>query len=310
MVAGVPLAAAVTNADATLSAAGIAAEADVALTVGAMEHADAAMLDARLRLTTEANGTGALYAETGSLTIEGLKPGHQIVVTEPLTLTLSETEAPLVRLRHPDESGGGVLADVQAVFADPDIRLRRDTTAIRATFDRLGLEATLHVRETAAPELKTAALSASGGTLTVDDSTLAATTLEATLTTDGPRLILEGRMQRLPGEPEELAARSPLRPYRLSLTVAPAPEAEILDRLSVALELRDAAQARIASATGWVSLGSSTGRLQLDMPFQVFDPKALRPEHLYGNLGTFANGVTGARRGRGHTGLGAGRPEA
>lgn len=30
------------------------------------------------------------------------------------------------------------------------------------------------------------------------------------------------------------------------------------------------------------------------MPRQVFDPKALRPEHLHGSLGTFASGVTGS----------------
>ncbi|WP_404378997.1 YdbH domain-containing protein [Caenispirillum salinarum] len=301
VIGGVPIGGALADGNATLSAAGIAAEGDLALSTGAAEVGDvaaqAAALEARLRLSTQADGTGALYAERGTLRVEGLRPAPDLAVTAPVVLTLTETEAPLVRL-SPLEGGDGLRADIRAAFADPDLRLRRSTgdgdRLIRAAFDRLAVEAVAHLPEGRAPEVTAMDLDGSGGLLTVDAITLTDAAMDATLGPHGPRLSVSGRMAALPGEPSALAERSPLRPYRLSLTASPTDEPRAAERFALEVDLRDAAQTRLASATGWADLAEGTGRLRLDMPRQVFDPKALRPEHLHGALGTFASGVTGA----------------
>lgn len=169
--AGVPLRAAFKKGHASLSATGITAAADVYAETGAVRIADtsvsAIQAQAHLRLTAQNDATGALYAESGKLRLEELAPAPTLAATAPVVLTLTETETPLVRLR-PLKEGEGLRAEVQAVFADPALSLRRgsgpDARTMSATFSRLGLEADISLPKGETPTLETAALTGISGT--------------------------------------------------------------------------------------------------------------------------------------------------
>lgn len=301
MVAGVPLSGRLENAAATLSARGATAEGDVTLDVGASTIDTVALgsaaLDARLRLTLTADGTGALYADRATLRAEGLVAGNNMHVTEPVTLTLAETEVPLLRLTRPEapDAPPGLIALVQAAFADPDLALTVPVDGgarpLRLGFERLALEARARL---GAGALETASLTASGGRVTSEDVTFTGVSLNAGLTEAGPTLDLSGAIHTLPGETEALAGRSPIRPYTVRLQARPAEPEAGWQALQVDLSVRDAARAPLVNAQGRVDLSGPSARLRVDVPRQVFDPQGLKPGDLHGQLGTFAHGVTGS----------------
>jgi hypothetical protein len=300
VLADTPLAVTFDNANATLSMTGIAAEGDITLDAGAIDIAGAAIqsarLETRLRLTAEPDGSGALYTDGGEIRLEGFAPAPDLTAPSPLILTLADTESPLARLHRLEDGGLGIA--LRTSFAATDLRLRRgngpQARLFRAAFDQLSVDADARLPQGSAPALVAAGIIATGGTLSVDDIVVSNAKLDAGLDAAGPRVSLTGDMMQLPGEAPELAARSPLRPYRLSLEAAPPATEDTSGRFSLALDLRDAAQTRLASATGWADISAGTGRLKLTVPRQVFDPNSLRPEHLHGALGTFASGVTGS----------------
>lgn len=297
VVAGIPASVTLTDASLTASAAGVAAEGAVQVEAAGLPvegvRADRVALDGRLRLTLQPDGTGALFAERGTLTAEGFAlPDQEVAAAAPLSLTLAETEAPLLRLTRPTDTGGALHATLTAAFEAPDLDLRAPLAGavrpVRAAF--AGLEVTAEGPLTAFPS--TLRADASGGSVSAMDIAADAVSLTASLGADGPSVDLTAQLDRLPGEPADLAAASALRPFLVSLSARPG-EAED-GRLALSATVLDAAKARLLSADGWLDPSDGSGRLRLDMPRQVFDPQGLKPGDLYATLGTFAHGISGS----------------
>lgn len=286
---GMPLTASVTSGTLTLTPEGLTAAGMVraAAEDAALGGATAsrAAFEGSLRLTGQPDLTGALYADTGVLTLEGLRLSDDVRATEPVTLSLRDPDGPLVRL-HRGEAGT-LAAAVAAAFASPSLTLTTPQGPARLAFDRITVNAAFGTGG-GAPVL---ALIGSEGTVSVAGLDLRDVTLEAGLAEGDPTASLAGILDVLPGETAALAARSPLRPYRLSLTAAPA---EQDGRLALSAELRDVGNTLLAVAQGSLDLADGSGRASVRVPRQVFDPAALKPEHLHGLLGTFAHDVTGA----------------
>lgn len=286
---GAPLAASLEDGSLTLTAEGLVAEASVSGTVKnpalAGAAAEAAAFDGRLRLTGHPDLTGALFADAGTVTLTGLTLAEGVEAADPVVLTLAEPAGPLLRLHRGEE--GAPVAALAAGFRAPALALTTPRGPARIAFEDLAVTAAFGPSGGA----PVATLAGSGGRLSAAGADLRAVTLKAVLAEGGPTVDVSGNLDALPGEPADLAARSPLRPYRLSLHAAPA-EAE--ERVAVSAELRDVGNTLIARADGSLDLADGSGRATVRMPRQVFDPQGLKPGHLYGLLGTFVHDVTGA----------------
>ncbi|SOD96724.1 intermembrane phospholipid transport protein YdbH family protein [Caenispirillum bisanense] len=287
---GSPVSGRLEDGSLSLTPEGLTAEASVAaeaqdMTVSGASAARAAFTG-RVRLSGQPDLTGALFADSGAVTLDGLRLGEGVAARDPVTLTLLPPAGPLLRLETADD--GSRVAAVTAGLQAPSATFETPQGPARIAFAEIALTAAFGTGATQT----VAAVTGRDGSLSVAGTDLQAVTLEAGLSEAGPTARLTGRLDTLPGETAELSARSPLRPYRLELAATPA-EAEA-DRLALTAELRDVGNTLLASARGSLALADGSGRATVRVPRQVFDPQGLKPEHLHGLLGTFAHDVTGA----------------
>ncbi|WP_343868226.1 intermembrane phospholipid transport protein YdbH family protein, partial [Caenispirillum bisanense] len=289
-VGATPLRASLADGTLTLTPEGLTAtgtlEAEAATLVLGGPTAGRGRLAAEVRLTATPGLTGAVFADSGRLVLEDLRLAEGIAATGPVTLTLAAPQGPLLRLDRGVD--GGPQVTLRGAFAAPAIDLTTPQGPARLAFAQV--DVTAAVAGAGVPAVAT--VSGSGGSVRIAGVDLRDATLEAALAADGPAVTLAGRLDALPGESTEAAARSPLRPYRLTLQARPDDTAA--DALAVSGDLRDVGNTLVASARGSVSLTDGSGRLTVAVLRQVFDPQALRPEHLHGLLGTLAQGVSGA----------------
>lgn len=290
-IGGVPATVSLTDGTLTLSAKGLAAGGSVSgslrnVPLGGSGIVDEVAFDSALRLTAQPDKTGALFADRGRVVLTGLRPTQDVAATTPVILDLEPSEGPLVRLDRTAE--GAPAAVLSTALASPAVTLATPQGPASAAFGSLQVTAAL----AAGQPVPVLAVTGHDGILAMGDAEVRDAHLEAGLTDAGPSVSLTGAMAALPGEPAELARRSPLRPYRLSIAAVPSEAAEA--PLDLTAELRDVGNTLLASARGVLDPSDGSGKAQVRVPRQVFDPQGLKPEHLHGLLGSFVHDVTGA----------------